>query len=92
MVLLDNFGKTVFIKGKENDKQHINYYIDDILPNLSTNKNMPGFLKYRAINLTEKRNNKWEDTLYEKYSTAKGKGGNILPDLDEIIRPSSAFS
>ncbi|MCQ2816540.1 MAG: MIF4G domain-containing protein [archaeon] len=81
LVMLDNFGKTVFLKGKRNYIEHIDFYIDEVLPKIMKDNKLPGFLKYRAINLTDKRNKNWEDTLYEKFSVAKGKGGAMMKEI-----------
>lgn len=84
IVMLDNFGKSIYLKGKETYTQHINFYIDEVLSKIINDKCLPGFLKYRAINLIEKRNNNWEDSLYEKFSVAKGKGQqSLLPERKE---------
>ena len=41
-------------------------------------KGIPNHLKYKIINLIEKQKNNWEESLYEKSITAKGKNTNII--------------
>ena len=70
---LSKFGKKINENKNINNVKNLNYFIDNNLnPVLETEK-LPGFLKYKIINLIEKQKNQWKDSLYEKSILAKGK-------------------
>ena len=61
-----------------------NYMKDNICPIVSNddndnidNKGLPNYLKFKIINLIEKKKNNWKDSLYEQSIIAKGKNNNI---------------
>ena len=84
VILLDKFG-TLFKKKesklKDEDKksfqEQINIYINK-LSDVQNDKQIPGFIKYKIINLIERSKNNWEESKYAKSLKAKGK-----KDLEE---------
>jgi hypothetical protein len=76
-----------------------NYIKDNMLPIISNNneenKNLPNYLKFKIINLIEKKKNNWKDSLYEQSIIAKGKnnnnislyhdGGDSIINIDESL-------
>ena len=68
------------MRGKAENIKKINFYIDNILQKIINEDGIKGYLKYNVINLVEKRNNSWEETMFQKFITAKGKGGNIIEE------------
>ena len=79
VILTDKFG-TLINKQKESIEDiELKEYIKNIsaiLKRLSTiqkNDDIPGYVKYKIINLLEKKKNGWEETQFEKNIHAKGK-------------------
>jgi len=70
---LSKFGKKIYENKNINNFKYLNYYIENNLNPILKNEDLPGFLKYKIINLIEKQKNKWKDSLYEKSILAKGK-------------------
>ena len=82
ITLLNKFGKIILERKNERYVQNLNNFMNDfivpILNNINlSEKNFPGYLKYKIINLIEKQKNNWEDSLYEKSIIAKGKNDNL---------------
>ena len=82
ITLLNKFGKIVFEEKNEKFLEDLNYYMKEcITPIIQTdnnnNKNIPDYLKYKIINLIEKQKNNWEESMFEKSITAKGKLNEI---------------
>jgi hypothetical protein len=48
-----------------------------ILDNENESNALPNYLKFKIINLIEKKKNNWKDSLYEQSIVAKGKNNNI---------------
>ena len=68
LILINKFGKLVFIKNNNKLIQNIDNYIDKNLKDIINNENnkIPSYLKYKIMNLITKKDNKWEDSLFEK--------------------------
>ena len=82
VTLLTKFGKIVMERQNPKHIQNLDNYMKDcIMPivsvNKSENKNLPNYLKFKIINLIEKKKNNWKDSLYEQSIIAKGKNNNI---------------
>ena len=82
ITLLNKFGKIVSERKNERHIQNLNNYMYDyIIPIINgkkeKDKNIPGYLKYKIINLIEKQKNNWEESLYEKSIIAKGRNNNF---------------
>lgn len=73
---LSKFGKKIYESKNINSFKCLNYFIDNDLNSILKSENLPGFIKYKIINLIEKQKNKWEDSLFEKSILAKGKDNN----------------
>ena len=75
ITLLNKFGRTIFEWKNERYLQNLNNYINDYIIPTSNNKEikLPGYIKYKLINLIEKQKNNWEESLYEKSISSKGK-------------------
>ena len=73
---LSKFGKKIYESKNINSFKCLNYFIDNDLNSILKNENLPGFIKYKIINLIEKQKNKWEDSLFEKSILVKGKDNN----------------
>ena len=73
---LSKFGKKIYENKNMNSFKNLNYFIDNNLSDILEKEKLPGFLKYKIINLIEKQKNKWKDSLYEKSILAKGKKTN----------------
>ena len=80
ITLLNKFGKIIFERKNEKFLQNLNNYMNDYIIPLKEggDKGIPNHLKYKIINLIEKQKNNWEESLYEKSITAKGKNTNII--------------
>ena len=101
VIMIDNFGTMIKKKEdtiKEEDKKEYNIKIDEYLRKLNDiqeNSKLPGYVKYKIINLIEKKKNNWEETEYEKAIIAKSqteaRNGNAKKvnqkkfTMDEII-------
>ena len=70
---LSKFGKKIYESKNINSFKCLNYFIDNDLNSILKIENLPGFIKYKIINLIEKQKNKWEDSLFEKSILVKGK-------------------
>ena len=80
VVLLDNFGKLVYERQNSDYISRINSFLNEDLTDIQkNNKLIPSFIKYKIINLLEKRNNSWRDTLFEQATVAKGKNETYTP-------------
>ena len=73
---LSKFGKKIYENKNINNFKYLNYFIGNSLNTILKNESLPGFLKYKIINLIEKQKNQWKDSLYEKSILAKGKDNN----------------
>ena len=86
--LLNKFGKIVFERKNERYLQNLENYLNDNIIPLSQIidkkdkdneiSDVPGYLKYKIINLIEKQKSNWEESLYEKSIIAKGKNQKEL--------------
>ena len=87
--LLDSFGKVVFERGNYQYIDVVNEFIDKMLSRY-TSMSIPGFIKYRIINLIEKKNNQWKDTLFQQSTIAKGKSESSTtttsPSSQKVIK------
>ena len=79
VILTDKFG-TLINKQKDSIEDiEFKEYVKNInnvlkrLFNIQKNDDIPGYVKYKIINLIEKKKNGWEETQYEKNIHAKGK-------------------
>ena len=78
------FGKIIFETNNNNYIEKLNNYINKKLfliiddTNVKKDCKIPGYLKYKIINLIQKLKNNWEDSLYEKSIQIKGKNNNDL--------------
>ena len=82
VTLLTKFGKIITDRQNPKHVQNLDNYIkDNILPIISNDNNennkLPNYLKFKIINLIEKKKNNWKDSLYEQSIIAKGKNNNI---------------
>ena len=85
VTLLTKFGRIVMERQNPKHIQNLdNYMKDNICPIVSNddndnidNKGLPNYLKFKIINLIEKKKNNWKDSLYEQSIIAKGKNNNI---------------
>ena len=79
ITLLNKLGKIVFQEKNEKYLQDLEFFMkENLIPLINdnksnNNKNIPEYLKYKIINLIEKQKNNWEESLFEKSITAKGK-------------------
>ena len=77
IILTDKFG--TLVKNsiiKEDISLEYNSKINEIiekLDNIQKNTTLPGYIKYKIINLIEKKKAGWEETLFEKNMIAKSK-------------------
>ena len=88
VTLLTKFGRIVFERKNPKHMQNLdNYMEDNIYPiinnegNNNDNKRIPNYLKFKIINLIEKKKNNWKDSLYEQSIIAKGKNNNNLSNI-----------
>ena len=85
VTLLTKFGRIIMDRKNPKHVQNLDNYINDNLyPIISNNKSknndnkgLPNYLKFKIINLIEKKKNNWKDSLYEQSIVAKGKNNNI---------------
>ena len=80
ITLLNKFGKIVFEEKIEKFLQDLDYYMKECtIPILNdmNDKNIPGYLKYKIINLKEKQKNNWKESMFEKSILAKGKNNEL---------------
>jgi hypothetical protein len=85
VTLLTKFGRIIMERKNPKHVQNLDNYINDNLyPIISNdngknndNKGLPNYLKFKIINLIEKKKNNWKDSLYEQSIVAKGKNNNI---------------
>ena len=83
VTLLTKFGRIIMERKNPKHIQNLeNYMKDNINPIVSNNNNidnkgLPNYLKFKIINLIEKKKNNWKDSLYEQSIIAKGKNSNI---------------
>ena len=80
---LSKFGKKIFENKNVIEFKYLNFFIYNNLNPILDKENLPGFLKYKIINLIEKQKNKWKDSLYEKSILAKGKN-NTHKKIDSL--------
>ena len=83
VTLLTKFGKIIVERQNPKHMQNLdNYMKDNIYPivsnNNTNNKGLPNYLKFKIINLIEKKKNNWKDSLYEQSIIAKGKDNNNI--------------
>ena len=91
---LSKFGKIIFKRNKNDNKNKLKNFMNNKLSKLKEENLIPLHLKYKIINLFEKEKNNWKDTLYEKSFIPKGKNYNeeeiktslLENDREEIIR------
>jgi translation initiation factor 4G len=78
VILMDKFG-TLLKKSEKKIKTDIlnDFYkqMNEILDKLNEVKesNLPGYVKYKIINLIERKNNNWEESEFSKFQKAKGR-------------------
>ena len=85
VTLLTKFGRIIMERKNPKHVQNLDNYINDNLYPIisnddgknSDNKGLPNYLKFKIINLIEKKKNNWKDSLYEQSIVAKGKNNNI---------------
>ena len=89
---LSKFGKKIYESKNVKDFKYLNAFIENNLSPILEKEKLPGFLKYKIINLIEKQKNKWKDSLYEKSILAKGKNNtrkknnSISPNKNQRLR------
>ena len=85
---LSKFGKIISNRNKNDNKNKLKNFMNKKLTLIKEEELIPGHLKYRIINLFEKQNNNWKDSLYEKSLIPKGKGNEeeIKINLSDIDR------
>lgn len=78
VILLDKFGTTINcldfkIKKEEFDdlNSKINNFIDNLETETEKNTSIPGHIKFKIINLIEKKNRGWTESLIDKKSKIK---------------------
>ena len=81
--LLDAFGKVVFERGKKEYIDIIDEFIEKELFKYSQIE-VPGFIKYKIINLIDKKNNQWKDSLFQQSTVAKGKKESSSVNLIKV--------
>ena len=79
---LSKFGKKIFSDKKIDNINNLNNFININLKNILNNQELSGFLKYKIINLIEKKNNNWQDSLFEKSISAKCKNNKSRNSLN----------
>jgi hypothetical protein len=79
VILMDKFGTLINkydSKMKPDELTEFNQKIDDYLNKLDSiqnaDSNLPGHIRYKIINLIEKRDRGWEESKVDKSTTAKG--------------------
>ena len=85
VTLLTKFGRIIMNRKNPKHVQNLDNYINyNLYPIISDNnsknndnKGLPNYLKFKIINLIEKKKNNWKDSLYEQSIVAKGKNSNI---------------
>lgn len=98
VIMMDKFGtlvKNQQKKIKPDDLKEFNSKIDEIIENLDKiqlHKKLPGFIKYKIINLIEKKKDNWEESQFEKISVAKGKEEVRKEYENSLLKPSSSTS
>ena len=81
---LSKFGKIIIETNNKNYIEKLNDYINKKLfliiddNNVKKDYKIPGYIKYKIINLLEKSKNNWENSLYENSIQIKGKNNNDL--------------
>ena len=79
VIFTDQFGSLVHSQEKKIDSKDAKSFkerIDEIFQKLDKIKDepgLPGYIKYKIINLIEKRKNNYQKTKYEEYMIAKSK-------------------
>ena len=79
IILIDKFGTLIHKQRDSIVEKNYNEFIkniNDILTKLDTiqkNDNIPGYVKYKIINLIEKKKGGWEESKFEKNISAKSK-------------------
>ena len=97
VILIDKLGtllKNQKGKIKENELKEFENKIDNYINKLNfiqSNEKLPGHIKYKIINLIEKKKSNWEETQYEKNIHAKGKK-EIRKEYEKSIKENSKFS
>ena len=104
LILADKFGCLINIEKNKKNSNDIKEYNDKIeeifkkLEKIKDEKIIPDFIKYKIINLIEKKNNNYQNTEYEKSLIAKSKKEieeefktnkskeSIIYDINEIMK------
>ena len=73
IAFLSKFGKIIIKRNKKEKLNKLKTFIYEKITIIKDQKEIPGFLKYKIINLLEKEKNNWQDTLFEKSIIPKGK-------------------
>jgi hypothetical protein len=81
VILIDKFGTFINIteanRIKEVEKKEFNSKLDEYLSKLNKMQEedikMPGYLRYKIINLMDKRDRKWEESMVDKTIKIKSK-------------------
>jgi hypothetical protein len=90
IIFTDKFGTLVNNQKNKIKKCDLNDYIEQIddtlikLEQIQKRDKLPGFVKYKIINLLEKKKGGWEETKFEKNSIAKGKE-NVKREFEEFL-------
>jgi len=78
VILLDKFGTTINrpdfkIKTEELNEYNarVNVFIDKLLEINETEDGIPGHIRFKIINMNEKKNRNWIETLVDKVSKIK---------------------
>jgi hypothetical protein len=90
IIFTDKFGTLVNNQKNKIKKSDLNEYIEQIddtlikLEQIQKRDKLPGFVKYKIINLLEKKKGGWEETKFERNSIAKGKE-NVKREFEEFL-------
>jgi len=82
ITFLSKFGKIIIKRNKNENINKLNNFISEKILIIKDNEKIPNYLKYKIINLLEKQNNNWKDTLFEKSIIPKGKE-KIIKNINE---------
>jgi hypothetical protein len=95
VIITDKFGTLVNrtdTKIKQEDQTKFNEDIDNYLARLNdlqdNDSNLPGHIRFKIINLIEKKNKDWEETLVESNRKIKGRD-EVRDDIENEMRGGS---
>jgi hypothetical protein len=90
ILFTDKFGTLINNQKSKIKKDIIKEYESQInitlnkLEQIKKNDKLPGHVKYKIINLIEKKKGGWEETKFEKNSIAKGKD-NLRKEFNDFL-------